>query len=64
MGKIIALKRKKKLPIYGECSCGGDTFLLQLSDESENPDVIALECATCREAVELEPQIVIECTLE
>ena len=65
MAKIIPLKRdEKKLPIYGECGCGSDTFLLQLSDASDNPDVIALECCGCREVVELEPSIIITCELE
>ena len=65
MAKIIQLKRDDKtLPIYGECGCGSDKFLLQLSDESDNPDVVAFECCGCREVVEFEPQTVIECVFE
>jgi len=63
MAKIIPIKTKA-IPIYGECGCGGDTFLLHLSDMSDDPDVIALECAKCRESVELEPSIVITCEME
>ena len=69
MSKIthISEYRKKQGHLerpYGECGCGGDQFHLILTDWSEDADVFALECCTCRESVELEPSIVIECTLE
>ena len=49
---------------YGECSCGGDSFGLILSDWSDDADVFALRCFSCNEVVELEPSIVVECTLD
>ena len=69
MSKIIPIEAYKKSQghlerPYGECSCGGDSFGLILSDWSDNADVFALRCFSCDAVVELEPTIVITCELE
>ena len=70
MSKIIPIEAYKKSQghldkPYGECSCGGDSFGLILSDWSDNADVFALRCFSCDAVVELEPQtIIITCELE
>jgi len=64
MAKVINLK--DIVPCYAECGCGHDLFLLRLHPDStpEYRDIIALECAGCREVVPLEPTTVFECVLE
>jgi len=61
MNKVINFSKKKKeknLPAYAECSCGSDTFLLHLNPDREDdfPEVIALECAGCREVIPFETE--------
>ena len=62
MAKIIQFK----LPLYAECGCGHDLFLLHLHPDSteDDPEVIAFECAGCREVVPFEPAMVVECELD
>ena len=62
MAKIIQFK--KDVPLYGECSCGCDLFLLHLQDGDEMPEVIALECSGCREVIPFENELIIECEME
>jgi len=69
MSKIIPIEAYKKSQgflekPYGECSCGGDSFGLILSDWSEDASVWGLRCFSCDEIVELEPPIIITCELE
>lgn len=67
MAIIIKMSDKQKdLPLYAECSCMSDTFLLHLNPDRDDdfPEVIALECCGCREVIPFNEEFIVECEID